>query len=670
MMFEKAVIRRIFLALFLVFYFLSGANLKAQDFTDPALFGALPDMADLVISPDGATAAAIQNLNGKSLIMFYNLNNPSARPTGINAAGLNVRDIKWANSEYLLIRISQSTTEQTSSGVEALEFFRWLSYSKTTLKPKTIFGNDPGYFSTSAGTFLAAPRDGKNTAIFSRNSTSGQGKIPGIGRISDNKVRPALSLFSVNLKTGRHRRIETGNEDTLDWVVDSNGRAVARIDYDELSSGREVYMRGPNSNIFKKTFLVEGEKGYGVDYSIYSLTKDGRQFVATSYGAAGRRSLVQINRETGKREGVIFENPEYDLLSLTYDARSASVSRVLFTDDMPRAYQLDEADKKVQSRLQKALPQAAVSITSRSDNGERFIIEAAYTDRPKQFFYFDTPTRQMVSIASAYIDLENAAVAKKKRYAYQSSDGLTINGYLTVPANASETKMPLIVLPHGGPGSRSDMAFEWWSFFYAARGYLVYEPNFRGSTGYGYDFRAAGYGEWGRKMQDDISHGVEKLIADGTVDPDRICIVGASYGGYAALAGATLTPSLYSCAVSVNGVSVLANMLGDAARNGGLSSDYWTVRIGSRFRDAKAIDAVSPARIADKAGPPIMLIHSKDDIVVPIDHSLNMRNALRAANKKYEYVELDGEDHWLSTGATRTEMLQRSIEFIDRYIGE
>jgi dipeptidyl aminopeptidase/acylaminoacyl peptidase len=670
MMFEKTTTRRILFSFFLIFYSSASAGLKAQEFTDPTLFGALPDTDDVIISPDGVTAAAIQTLNGKSLILFYNLNDPSTRPTGINAEGLNVRDIKWANSEYLLIRISQSATEQTRSGLEAFEFFRWQSYSKTTLKPKPIFRNEPGFFITSAGDFLAAPRGEKNTAIFSRTSTSGQGKASGPGRLKDKEIKPARSLFSVDLKTGRHQRIETGNKNTQDWIVDATGRAVARIDYDSHSSGLNVYVREPNSSSFKKTFYIEGEKGYGVDYSLRSLTKDGRYFVATSYGDAGRRSLVLINRETGKREGVIFENHEYDLLSLTYDARSATISRVLFSDDMPRAHQLDEKDQKIQSQLQKALPQAALSITSRSDNGERFIIEAAYTDRPKQFYYFDAPTRQLNFIAPAYNDLEGAAVAKKKRYTYQSLDGLTINGYLTVPANASGTKMPLIVLPHGGPETRSDMAFDWWSFFYAARGYLVYEPNFRGSSGYGYDFRAAGYGEWGRKMQDDISLGVEKLIADGIVDPDRICIVGASYGGYAALAGATLTPSLYSCAVSVNGVSILANMLGEAARNSGLSSDYWTVRIGNRFRDAKALDAVSPARIANKAGPPILLIHSKDDIVVPIGHSLNMRNALREANKAHEYVELDGEDHWLSTGATRTEMLQRSIVFIDRYIGE
>ena len=170
-------------------------------------------------------------------------------------------------------------------------------------------------------------------------------------------------------------------------------------------------------------------------------------------------------------------------------------------------------------------------------------------------------------------------------------------------------------------------------------------------------------------MQDDITEGVQRLIADGVVDPNRICIVGASYGGYAALAGATLTPDLYACAVSVNGVSDLPAMLGAEAKDSPLAEDYWEVRIGGSRFSPDELDAVSPASIADRAGAPILLIHAKDDVVVPMSQSRRMRDALRRAGKAHEYVELKGEDHWLSTGEMRTEMLARSVEFIDRHIG-
>jgi dipeptidyl aminopeptidase/acylaminoacyl peptidase len=292
-----------------------------------------------------------------------------------------------------------------------------------------------------------------------------------------------------------------------------------------------------------------------------------------------------------------------------------------------------------------------------------------YTDHPTQFFLYDQTARSLAMIAPAYAALDGNIVAKKEKFDYVSSDGKNIRGYLTVPAGASEQSAPLIVLPHGGPESRSTQGFDYWSFFYAARGYLVYQPNFRGSDGYGYRFRSAGFGEWGRKMQDDISEGVKKLIADGVADPNRICIVGASYGGYAALAGATLTPDLYACAVSVNGVANLPGMLGQEARDSELSEDFWKIRIGDRFRDTASLTDVSPASQAANAKAPIMLIVSKDDIVVPPFQSIQMRDALKKAGKAHEYVELPGEDHWLSTGASRTEMLRRSIEFIDRHIG-
>ena len=229
--------------------------------------------------------------------------------------------------------------------------------------------------------------------------------------------------------------------------------------------------------------------------------------------------------------------------------------------------------------------------------------------------------------------------------------------------------MPLIVMPHGGPESRDDQAFDWWSFFYAANGYLVYQPNFRGSDGYGNYFRTAGHGEWGRKMQSDISEGVEKLIADGIVDKSRVCIVGASYGGYAALAGATLTPSLYSCAVSINGVSDLPKMLGSEAKSSLYSSDYWKILIGDRFSDSETLKAISPVDNAENARAPILLMHGKDDVVVPIAQSRRMARALKRNRKPHEFIEMQGEDHWLSRAPTRTEMLRESLRFINENIG-
>jgi len=172
-------------------------------------------------------------------------------------------------------------------------------------------------------------------------------------------------------------------------------------------------------------------------------------------------------------------------------------------------------------------------------------------------------------------------------------------------------------------------------------------------------------------MQDDITTGVQKLIAEGAVDPNRICIVGEDYGGYAALMGTIKTPDLYRCAVSINGISDLPRMIGESGRNvlRGSPEDYWEKRIGSRFKNANQLNAVSPAKQAANTAAPIMLIHGKDNTVVPFYQSELMRDALAAANKPHEFVELEGEGQSISSGEARTELLSRSIEFIDRHIG-
>ena len=218
---------------------------------------------------------------------------------------------------------------------------------------------------------------------------------------------------------------------------------------------------------------------------------------------------------------------------------------------------------------------------------------------------------------------------------------------------------------HGGPQTRDDRAFDYWAAFYAARGYLVYQPNFRGSDGYGAAFRQAGDGEWGQRMQQDIDDGVRKLIADGRALEDRVCIVGASFGGYAALVGATMSDGLYACAVSVNGFSNVGDLFDFLDPSG---NPYWEQRIGKRY-DRAALHRISPLRQAAKARAPVLLIHGRNDTVVPFGQSWAMAKALTKHGKSGRLIELPGEDHWLSTASARIEMLGRSIEFIDAHIG-
>jgi dipeptidyl aminopeptidase/acylaminoacyl peptidase len=250
-----------------------------------------------------------------------------------------------------------------------------------------------------------------------------------------------------------------------------------------------------------------------------------------------------------------------------------------------------------------------------------------------------------------------------------------IPGYLARPLGA-EGATPLVLLPHGGPASLDVGGFDWLAHFLASRGYTVLQPNFRGSGGLGKEWEDAGHGEWGvGVMQHDLTDGVAALVAAGMADPERVCIVGASYGGYAALAGAAFTPELYRCAAAIAGVADLRVMLSFERDRAGFSSPtvaYWRQAMGVDETGSanERLEAASPSAHVDEVRAPVLLIHGHDDTVVPIAQSQLMQRALEGAGKSVQFVELEGEDHWLSGAKTRLETLQALDVFLAEHLAK
>jgi dipeptidyl aminopeptidase/acylaminoacyl peptidase len=225
-------------------------------------------------------------------------------------------------------------------------------------------------------------------------------------------------------------------------------------------------------------------------------------------------------------------------------------------------------------------------------------------------------------------------------------------------------------MPHGGPEDRDYPVFFWWAQAFASRGYAVFQPNFRGSSDYGKSFRDAGFGQWGRKMQTDVSDGLAELARQGIVDPKRACIAGWSYGGYAAQAGVTVQNGFYRCAVSMGGASNLPSMLSYSADSAGsltATMRYWRAFMGANSTFGGDVAAISPTDLASRADAPILLIHGKDDTVVPYGQSVGMADALKRAGKPVEFVPLDGADHWLLKEDTRIAMAKASMAFVEKY---
>lgn len=335
------------------------------------------------------------------------------------------------------------------------------------------------------------------------------------------------------------------------------------------------------------------------------------------------------------------------------------------------AFYDDALTEKFQA-LQAEYPLFSFQLQSWSDDWSRVLLKISGGREAGNYYVFEPETMALSIIAEAR-KIDREMVAPVDTIEYPARDGLSIPGLLTWPVgDASRKNLPLIVMPHGGPASYDQLSFDWLAQFFASRGYLVLQPNFRGSSGFGYEFEAAGHGEWGGKMQDDVTDGVQALINGGAVDRERVCIIGGSYGGYAALAGGAFSPDLYQCVAAIAPVSDLPRMLIDERRDHGKNHwlyAYWQRIIGDAREHREKLERISPVNHAAAFQAPVLLIHGKDDLTVPIRQSRRMRSALRRADKSVELIELKGEDHWLSTRETRIETLRALDAFVERHIG-
>jgi dipeptidyl aminopeptidase/acylaminoacyl peptidase len=330
---------------------------------------------------------------------------------------------------------------------------------------------------------------------------------------------------------------------------------------------------------------------------------------------------------------------------------------------------LDAAARARQEKLGRTFRGLTVNTLSESSDHQRVIVEVGSRSSAPVCYFVDLNANRADIIDEEYPGLIDRKLGEVRYISYKARDGLEIPAYLTLPAGVSDPKnLPMVVLPHGGPASRDEDGFDWISQYLSALGYLVLQPEFRGSSGYGTAFMEAGYHQWGGLMQDDVTDGVRAMAQQGLADPKRVCIVGASYGGFAALEGASFTPDLYACAVSINGVSDLPDLLTYDAGIGENANELAAQRehIGSALDPL--IAAKSPARAAEAITVPVLLIHSTNDTVVPFAQSKKMAEILQRHGKSVKLVELPGDDHWLSAAATRTQMLRALGEFLQQHL--
>lgn len=439
------------------------------------------------------------------------------------------------------------------------------------------------------------------------------------------------------------------------WLVGADGNVGASLDY-YSNSGSWVIRNG------KADTLLKGNNKLG-DIGLIAFGVTGESVIYRETNTEDNDAKwLEVPLAGGEAREIL---SDVYVRSKIIDPRSRRLIGYQIEGDYPAYHFYNPFHQKVINAVLKAFPGLSVNLMSWNEGFTRFIVETEGPEDPGVWHVVDIKSGKADEIGISYPML-SSDVAPMRMIRYKAQDGLDVEAVLTLPPGRDPKNLPVILFPHGGPAARDYPGFDWWAQAFASRGYAVLQPNFRGSTGYGTAFERAGDGQWGRTMQTDISDGLAYLAGQGIVDAKRACIMGGSYGGYAALAGITLQQGIYRCAVSVAGVSDVAKMvrteITTSASNSALIRSL-KKEIGS----GRDLNLVSPIRYANTVNVPVLLVHGKDDTVVLYDQSNDMAQALRSAGKTVEFVTLPGTDHWLTNSETRHAMLQAAVAFIEKY---
>jgi dipeptidyl aminopeptidase/acylaminoacyl peptidase len=424
---------------------------------------------------------------------------------------------------------------------------------------------------------------------------------------------------------------------TVSWKPDANApwQAFALPDFREDALVPRLFSEDNQS-----VYLTGVRKNESVS-ALYKLDLNSRE-VTKVYGVAGA-----------------------DIASLVTDLKGRRIVGVVTDIDKPKLHWLDETDgaTRIQRSLSKAFPEQLVTVVSTSQDGVRAIVFVHSDVNPGDYYLFDTQAKNASHLFSASRWIAPEQMRGKEPFVVKARDGVELHGYLTRPGKAGPN--PMVVLPHGGPhGVRDRWDYDWEVQLLANRGYAVLQLNFRGSDGFGMDFRSSGYREWGGKMQDDLTDATRWAIDNKHADAERICIFGASFGGYAALMGAVREPKLYRCAVGYAGVYDLEMMLssGDVPRSRS-GRAYLDQALG---KDTTQLRSRSPAFNAAQIQVPILLIHGKEDFRADFKQAKSMKAALEANKKEFEWMALSREGHGVYDEETRREVYERVLKFLDR----
>ncbi len=609
-------------------------------------YGNLPLFSQLELSPNGKSLAVVRNIKGELVLTVINLKTREQK----NLLKADNLDVKlnwhtWASDDVIIFSAGYTSKNRT------------IKYTETRLFKYDLSLNDKMQL-------VVKPRKSRNEiyAQFQDSIISFLPEQPNKILMSIAYDRANLpSVYEVNLKTNKRKRIQSARTNIQHWYADQQGKVRIAQGKDETQIFYQLYDTKGNKQrdlwsyeVFEKEVIHI--LGFDKDPNILYVRalNNGRYAVFT----------VDLSDKLLSKK-LILADEHYDVDgSLIYSPKTGAVIGLHHDGEDDNKTYWDKEYIRLKASINKVLPESNNTIISMSNDLQRYVIFSSSDKEAGSYFLGDRAKGTLNYVASRYPDINESNYAAKKLLSYQARDGLNIEGYLTTPKYTdSNTKLPAIILPHGGPMARDYKGFDYWAELFANRGYVVFQPNFRGSSGYGYNFEMAAIKGWGKAMQNDLEDAAKWLQQNANVDSKKMCIAGASYGGYAALMAAVKHGDTFQCAASFAGVSDIELIVSKAR--------YFTNKeiVRKQFgEDSDELEAVSPVNFANNINIPILLIHGTDDKVVPVQHSREMADELEDYNKDVRYIEIEGANHHLSAQKHRVKTLEEMVAFFNKHL--
>jgi acetyl esterase/lipase len=641
-----------------------GSAIAAPLSEDAKAFGTREAVSAMSMSPDGTKAAILVGAPGSTTILriadfntggVASLTNSDGRPQSL-------RWCRFAGNNHL---VCQYTGIDQVGGV-LVEFSRLIALSVDGKSMKTLgqgASDKDAYIRQHDGAIVDWLPQNDGQVLMARSYVP---EINTTGSLLGRRLE-GLGVDRVDLASMKSSSIETPRPQADSYMSDGAGRI--RLYSTSEAQGESGLLTGKIA-IKYRTIGSKDWRNLGIydsrtDQGYWPLAIDGESdSLFALKDVAGRDTLVRVKLDGTAAEAAIASNPNVDIDGIVRLGAGNRVIGYTYADDRRHHVYFDREYDTLQKSLSKAIPaMPLIDFLGASSDGTKLLVYASGDTAPGTFYRFDKSNRKLEEIAAVRPLLSGRLLSPVKSIRISASDGAQIPAYLTIPAGSSGKNLPAVVLPHGGPSARDEWGFDWLAQFLAARGYVVIQPNYRGSAGYGSEWMGKnGFQGW-RTSIGDVSSAARYLVSQGIADPKRMAIVGWSYGGYAALQSVVAEPSLYKAAVAIAPVTDLALLKRQY-------DQYTDKRLAQAFIGAGPhIVEGSPLQNVQEIGVPVLLVHADRDLNVAFAQSQKMDTALRAAGREVEFLKFKGLDHQLDDSGARTEMLTRIGALLERTIG-